>query len=226
MTRYGIVAVLAMLMSHDAVAQWHQVKGCWTGSIGTGDAERRATLELQGNDGAPHSVFGLLGRSILLVQSATSASGDSLTVPLRIGRDTVRSEMRLGVAPERRLGGVWIRGANTFPVTFQPLSDSVPARTLIGRWSGVVEISESRSNPIVLKIAAAPCGEVIATIESQEQTAGPDMALTRFAVVGDSLRFEMAYVDLKYGGLVKGDTIRGTLVQQAVEFPVTLRRAR
>jgi len=200
---------------------------CYGGTIGAAAYARRAVLVLAPSSADPRgATLHILARSVVTFHAGDIRRvGDSLQLNMRQPSDTGRTILT-GATDERgSFSGTWRRGTTTLLFVFAPMLRESAVRDLVGRWEGEVAIAVGRVNQLALKIALAPCGDVLATIEAQDRTS-PDLAITSLITSGDSLGFEMAYLNLQYRGVVSSDrtSIQGVLTQDGIEYPVTFAR--
>src|SRR5690606_25083707 len=78
-----------------------------------------------------------------------------------------------------------------------------PARELVGYWSGGLEQNGAVVLRLGLEIGEAPCGQVIATLDSPDQGVA-DLATAAMRLTGDSLYFEVPSVRGSFAGELDG----------------------
>jgi pimeloyl-ACP methyl ester carboxylesterase len=120
------------------------------------------------------------------------------------------------------LSGEGNRGGTTFPFEFSRVGDAKmpPA----GYWQGGLIQGGAIVLRINLNIVAAPCGQVLVTMDSPDQGAS-GMAVTGFEMRGDSMLFDMAYVGGSFEGTVSSDgsELKGTWRQGGSANPLELK---
>jgi pimeloyl-ACP methyl ester carboxylesterase len=212
----GLAAVVGL-------AEGQGATGCWVGTVGEGAQVQRVVLDLRsapGRDGTLH----LMGRTLNAdTVRRLVLSGDS--IGFGFGEGERLSEVGGRVAGDS-LRGSFSRGGQTRPVRMAraPAAPD-PANRLLGYWSGALESDGAIVLRLGLEFAAAPCGQVYATMDSPDQGAN-DLPFTSLTLAGDSLRFAMAYLNGSFVGAVSADgqRIAGSWFQGPAPLDLTLTR--
>lgn len=202
--RYQVLPVLSCVLALVAApASAQDVAGCWAGTIGEGNAQRRATMELtRGTSGWLGAVH-LLGRR-LQTDSITEVHATDTALTF-----TARTQSGPWVFHGRRSAGT-IAGETrgdtlTRRFTFTRTSpEPDPVLALAGYWSGALYQGESMIVRMGMEVVPAPCGQVLVTMDSPDQGV-EDLPLTSLRMQGDSLFLELSYV----GGAFRGEVAPG-----------------
>jgi len=215
----GIVALIVGLPTA-SVAQ--DVAGCWVGTIAEGSNRRRAMIELTQAGGT------WAGQFHTLVDEVDSNEFGSVTnegnqwtfaIPDVAGSPTLVATLS---TDGQTLSGEGSRGGTTFPFEFRRVGDAQmpPA----GYWQGGLTQGGAIILRINLSIVAAPCGQVLVTMDSPDQGAS-GMAITGFEMRGDSMLFDMAYVGGSFEGTLLSDrsALKGTWHQGGNANPMELK---
>ncbi len=215
----GIVALIVGLPTA-SVAQ--DVAGCWVGTIAEGSNRRRAMIELTQAGGT------WTGQFHTLVDEVDSNEFGSVTnegnqwtfaIPDVAGSPTLVATLS---TDGQTLSGEGSRGGTTFPFEFRRVGDAQmpPA----GYWQGGLIQGGAIILRINLSIVAAPCGQVLVTMDSPDQGAS-GMAITGFEMRGDSMLFDMAYVGGSFEGTLLSDRseLKGTWHQGGNANPMELK---
>lgn len=202
-------AALLVGVCHASAQAPSPAAGCWSGTVFDGASQFRAAIELVAAGNRRNGMLHALARELDSDSLADiSVHGDSLafTVPNVSG---ARFSGRLVHNGEAYAGNV-VQGDRTGPFRFARSTDPHPARRLVGYWSGALESGGAPVLRIGLAFAGAPCGDVLMTMDSPDQSV-ENLRVTALSVTGDSVRFEMTYIGGAFVGVVSasGDTIRG-----------------
>lgn len=205
-------ACAGLLVAATPASAQRGVEGCWVGKVGSGAQIARVVLRLAGA-GAPGTLH-VMGRAL---------STDTLQ-NLVVRRDSVTfafgtAERETAVAaelgPDDMLVGGLTRAGTTHPLRLGRAGTAPdPATALMGYWTGALTSGGAKVLSSGLRFAPAPCGQVYVTLDSPDQGAS-DLPITAVSLVGDSLRFEMEYLDGAFRGTVSADRTRiaGTWTQ-------------
>jgi hypothetical protein len=216
----GAVCLLAAISAGAARAQQDpMLAGCWVGTVGAGNQQQRAILDLRTAHGTAH----FMGRTL---------SADTLR-DLRVMADSVTFGVGTGdrastaagrIETDGVLTGTLARADASRPFRFAraaPVPDA--ANRLLGYWSGAYESDGAIVLRAGMEFEAAPCGQVYVTLDSPDQSAN-NLPVTALAYAGDSLRFAMAYLDGAFRGVVSrdGTQITGAWTQGAASLELRL----
>ena len=196
------IGLVGMALAGVGTARAQGAAGCWVGTLGDGAQQQRLVVSLRGSP-VPEGTLHLMGRTLSadtlrdLVVSGDSISfgfgqGERVSeVGLRLAGDSLRGELARGLQSRvLRLG--------------RSAAAPDPANRLAGYWNGALESGGTVVLRVGLEFAPAPCGQVYATMDSPDQGTN-DLPFTSLALVGDSLRFGMAYVNGTFAGAVSAD---------------------
>ena len=88
------------------------------------------------------------------------------------------------------------------------------AATISGNWEGVLKLGEVKLR-LVLKVTAAPNGQLQAVMDSLDQADADNLEVDSIALQGNVLRFEMKKLQITYEGTLNpaSSEIVGTLTQ-------------
>lgn len=196
-------AALSILASLALPATAQELAGCWAGSVGAANAQRRAAIEFtrgpSGWSGALHA----LGRR---VESDSlrdiQATGSGLTFVVRRGTS---DRVFRGTVASTGLSGQVTADTLSQPFAFtRPAPGADPVLALTGYWRGGVYQGEMMIVRMGLEVAPAPCDQALVTMDSPDQNV-EDLPLTSLRMVGDSLFFELSYI----GGAFRGAAAPG-----------------
>jgi len=193
----GLVAATTRVTAQSGVA------GCWVGTVGSGQQLARAVMRLE-QAGGWTGTMSVMGRSMRVdTLRNVAVRGDSVTYDYGAGERETAVAVALG--SDGRITGTLTRGGTAQPLALARGDGKPdPARALLGYWNGALL---SGGQPVLragLRFAAAPCGQVYLTFDSPDQGAS-DLPITALSMAGDSLRFEMQYVDGVFRGTVSAD---------------------
>ena len=201
--RYRLVAAMGgafALAAGQAPAQ--ELAGCWAGSLGDGNTQRRAAFEFtrvpDGWRGASH----VLGRRIETDSLADiRLAGTALT--FASGPTAERRAVFSGSLTGGRLNGRVTRDTVTMPFALTR-AEPEPGLALVGYWSGGLYQGEALLVRMGLDVVPAPCGQVLVTMDSPDQSVS-DLPVTTMRLEGDSLFLELRYL----GGALRGRVAPG-----------------
>jgi len=216
-------ACAALMIAATSAAAQRGVEGCWVGKVGSGTQIARVVLQLQKAGTA--STVHIMSRTM---------STDTLR-DLVVQRDSVAfafgtGERETAVGARRgsdgALAGGFSRAGAIHPLHLERAGTKPdPATALMGYWTGALSSGGAKVLTSALRFAPAPCGQVYVTLDSPDQGAN-DLPLTAISMVGDSLRFEMEYLDGAFQGTVSADRqhITGTWTQSGNVLELELTR--
>jgi pimeloyl-ACP methyl ester carboxylesterase len=190
--------------------------------VGSGTQVQRAVLELRRSpawEGSVHTMGRTLGADTL---HEVVVRGDSVTFAYGDGERTTTVAGVLG--EYGALGGTFTRGTGTRPFTFRRATPD-PAAVLLGYWSGALTSGGAMVLRTGVEFAPAPCGQVYGTLDSPDQGTN-DLPFTALSLKGDSLLFEMTYLDGAFRGIVSADrgAIAGSWTQGGNTLELQLTR--
>jgi hypothetical protein len=215
----GAVCLLATIGAGAARAQQDpMLAGCWVGTVGAGNQQQRAILDLRTAQGTAH----FMGRTLSADTLRDLRAVDSVTFALGTGERAGTAAGRIG--SDGVLAGTLQRGDANRPFRFAragPAPD--PATRLLGYWTGAYESGGALVLRAGMAFEPAPCGQVYVTLDSPDQGAN-DLPVTELTLTGDSLRFAMAYLDGAFRGVVSrdGTQIAGGWTQGAASLELRL----
>jgi hypothetical protein len=196
--------------------------GCWVGTVGSGQQLARAVMRLDPSGGWT-GTMSVMGRTMRVdTLRGVVVRSDSATFAYGAGERETAVAVALGA--DDRLSGTLTRGETTQPLALGRSDGSPdPARALLGYWTGALLSGGSPVLRAGLRFATAPCGQVYLTFDSPDQGA-TGLPITALSLVGDSLRFEMQYVDGAFRGTVSADKtkIAGTWTQSGTTLELEL----
>lgn len=201
--RYRLVAAMVGALAVAAgPAPAQELSGCWAGSLGDGNAQRRAAFEFarvpDGWRGASH----VLGRRIETDSLAEiRLAGTALT--FTSGPTAERRAVFSGSLGDGGLSGRVTRDTVTMPFALAR-AEPEPALALVGYWSGGLYQGEMLLVRMGLDVVPAPCGQVLMTMDSPDQGVS-DLPVTSVRMQGDSLFLELRYL----GGALRGRVAPG-----------------
>jgi len=185
--------------------------GCWVGKVGSGTQIARTVVEL-GRAETP-SLIHVMGRALSSdTLHDVVLRRDSVTFAYGTGDRATSVAALLGAGGT--LVGTFTRAGTSHPLRLKRAGAPDPATALMGYWSGALSSGGARVLASRLQFRPAPCDQVYVTLDSPDQGAS-DLPITDVALVGDSLFFEMEYLDGAFRGTVSADrtTIAGTWTQ-------------
>ena len=216
-----VVAIAAMIGAAPVVAQVAP-EGCWSGTLGQGAEQRRVVLELWKS---PEGAWGAR-----LHRLTSKVGTDSMGATIAGNAVTFKNEKIafMGTLSEdgKSLAGEVEREGKKYPVALAPVrGDDVAGQALVGNWAGSLEQNGVPVLRLVIKVSAAPCGQVLVTMDSPDQGAS-DLPVTSLGTASDSLHFEMKYVGGRYDGAIDPEhaKIAGTWAQGGLAFKLNLAR--
>ncbi|MDH4045453.1 MAG: hypothetical protein OEW06_13445 [Gemmatimonadota bacterium] len=202
MTVVGMVGAMLTAAGQGAEAQAGPA-GCWVGTVGSGQQLARAVMRLDPSGGWS-GTMSVMGRTMRVdTLRNLVVRGDSATFAYGAGERETAVAAAMGT--DGRLSGTLTRGETTQPLALARNDGNPdPARALLGYWNGALLSGGSQVLRAGLRFATAPCGQVYLTFDSPDQGAS-DLPITALSLAGDSLRFEMQYVDGAFRGTVSAD---------------------
>jgi len=205
-------ACAGLLVAFAPAAAQGGVEGCWVGKVGSGAQIARVVLQIQktGTSSTVHIMSRALSTDTL---RDLVAQGDSLAFAFGTGERETAVGARRG--SDGALDGGFNRAGTTHPLHLQRTgAKRDPATALMGYWTGALSSGGAKVLSSGLRFAPAPCGQVYVTLDSPDQGAN-DLPITAISMVGDSLHFEMEYLDGAFQGTVSADRkhIAGTWTQ-------------
>ena len=207
----GLTSAALMVGAMPAAAQ-QAADGCWVGKIGAGTQIARAVVVLHraGTPSTMHVMSRALSSDTLhdVVMRA-----DSVTFAYGVGDRATTVAAVLGA--DGTLVGGFSRAGTTHPLRMKRVAGTPdPATALMGYWSGTLTSGGAKVLTTGLQFRPAPCGQVYMTLDSPDQGAN-DLPVTAVSLVGDSLFFELEYLDGAFRGTVSADRtqIAGTWTQ-------------
>ncbi|HUJ60631.1 MAG TPA: alpha/beta hydrolase [Kofleriaceae bacterium] len=101
-----------------------------------------------------------------------------------------------------------------------PAPPTAPAvhAALAGAWAGTIDLP---GQPLAFSVVLGDDGKGTIDIPAQGATG---LALSRVALAGDRVSFELAQVGAAFTGTLRGDAIAGTMTQSGQRFPFQLAR--
>lgn len=218
-----VVVIAGMLGACVAPTAVHaSPEGCWSGSVGQGGDQRRIVLELWRNAddtwGARlHRLTSKIGTD------SVSATWTGTTVAFENEQISFTGNIS---ADGKSLSGDMAREGKKLPVALaRVVDDDVAGRALVGNWAGSLEQDGIPVMRLVIKISAAPCGQVLVRMDSPDQGAS-DLPVTHLTTTPDSLHFEMSYVGGRYDAAINRERTKlaGTWSQSGLVFKLDLAR--
>lgn len=207
----GCVGAMMALAGTTAAGQ-QAADGCWVGKVGSGAQIARTVVQLQAA-GTP-SMIHVMGRAL---------SSDTLhdvvmrrdSVAFAYGTGDRATTVAATLGADGTLVGDFTRGGTTHPLRLKRAGAKPdPATALMGYWNGALSSGGTKVLTSGLQFRPAPCGQVYVTLDSPDQGAN-DLPITAISLVGDSLFFQMEYLDGAFRGTVSADRtqIAGTWTQ-------------
>ena len=179
------------------------VAGCWAGSLGAGNDQRRAAIEFTRAPAGWRGAIHVLSRSLdtdSLAEIQVSDTAIVFTAPGREGRPAFRGRL-----DGERLEGQATADTLTLPFAFARTGPAPePALALAGYWRGALYQGETMVLRMGLEFAPAPCGQALVTMDSPDQGV-ENMPVTAVRMQGDSLFIEFSYL----GGAFRGQVAPG-----------------
>ena len=172
--------------------------GCWLGTMGEGGERRRVLLELESDAAHAWSArFHRLSRNV----SSDTVSATVSDTELAFGDEQVHFKGRFS-ADGASISGEIEREGKTSPVLLaRPGNDDAAGSALVGDWGGSLVQNGVPVLRLVVKIRAAPCGQINATMDSPDQGA-TDLPVTGLQATADSLHLQMTYIGGAYAAAV------------------------
>ena len=198
--------------------------GCWTGAVGSGGSTRPAVLELSGSDADGAGAFTVLrGRADSRSIAGVVVADGSLSFEASGGAEgeTLRGMFALD---NEAMTGVLVSEADSTVVTLARAVQQAEADTAaLGVWRGVLDPGFPMA--LVLRFRSAPCSQTHLTMDSPDQGA-TDLPATALRLVGDSVHFEMAYLEATFRGTLDrhAGVIAGTWTQRGTDMPLRVER--
>lgn len=219
------IVVAAAILTGATPAVTQQPAACWTGTIGSGVGEQRAVLEFSGDGGQSGLIHRFGGTVETDTLVAIERDGDRLAFqfpsPVGTGPATFEGETE-GTA---LIGTVRVSGG-TVPAAFERVDPSMPdpATALIGYWTGGLQQGGNVVLRLGVRLAPAPCGQVIATFDSPDQGA-TGIPIREVRLIGDSLTIDVAAISGTFRGtLTSIDAASGIWSQGPAIIDMTLER--
>jgi hypothetical protein len=210
----GIVDTGAMPMEF-SVQLTQAEDGSWKGEIDIpSQGIRNLRLDLVSVEGATVSlgVTGIIGGPVFT--GGTSEDGQAISGMLsQAGRDFPFTLQRSAEPPE-----------DYSHIYDEYDKAGTPGTGLQGEWLGIIEARPARLR-VILRISAAPDGDLTATLDMPDQKAG-ELYADDISLEGTSVSFSLAHLMASYHGEMSedGSTVTGTWQQGQRDFPLNFRR--
>lgn len=198
--------------------------GCWLGRNG----ERTAILELDLTDGEWGGRIHQLA-AVVVSHPLTSVEVEGTAVRLTFPQGDGQQPAHLSVDLRGdSLIGIVRTGTSESGVALSRLDPArlEPTRELVGYWSGGLEQSGVVVLRLGVEIGDAPCGQVVASLDSPDQGA-TDIPIAGMRLAGDSIHFEVPRVGGAFSGKLGAarTKLEGTWTQGPSSLPMSLSRS-
>src|SRR5262245_11229843 len=175
--------------------------GCWLGTMGEGGEQRRVLLELEsGGAHAWSARFHRLSRNV----SSDTVSATVSDSDLAFGNEQFHFKGRFSTDGASISGEIEREGKTSPVLLARPADAGAAARALVGDWGGSLVQNGVPVLRLVVKLRAAPCGQINATMDSPDQRA-TDLPVTSLRTTPDSLLLQMTYVGGAYAAAVNAE---------------------
>lgn len=227
-SRNLVPATIGLLVIFAAVAPGtaQELAGCWVGEASQAGQRVGAILELEGSGSEVTGGMSHLMVNYLNSRPVHDVSVDGSDVSFTIEDEEIDASFTGRVADGELSGTVEGPNANaSVELTRTDSSTAVPARGLVGYWEGGLVQGSSVLLNLGLRVEEAPCGQVIATLDSPDQGV-ENIPISSFVLDENTLRFAVSAVGGSFEGTVTAEhtSLRGAWSQGGQTVTLRLRR--